>query len=116
MAEIFDGEDPSGWNVHGEGKVVAHRDGVEIATILMLEGSKCHLTIPRWDGLIRGEHLSDYRQANHGLKENTACDVLFHEKFPDSEGYVDFGEPPNLNMPPQPIEKRTRSRPIEVIL
>jgi len=115
-AERFDGEDPNLWTVNGENLVKAKRNTTVIAIIEMLEGSKRHLTIPRWDGLIRSEHLSDFDPAHYGLVENISEDVLFGEKFPDSEGEVDFGDPPGLELPPHPIVKRTRSRPIQVIL
>lgn len=87
-----------------------------IAEIEMLEGARRHVTIPRWDGLIRTEHLSEFNPRDHGLIENTSEDVLFHEKFPDSTGEVDFGDPPGLDLPLQPIIKETRYKRPRVVL
>ncbi len=116
LAEKFDGEDSNWWIVQGENKVIAVRGSTLIAEIEFLEGTRCHLTIPNWSGLIRTEHLGDYYAANTGLIENTSEDVLFGEKFPDSEGIVDFGEPKGLDYPPHPIVKRTRHRAPRVVM
>jgi hypothetical protein len=115
-AEYFDPEDHNQWTVNSENLVIARRNQTEIARIEMLEGSIRHLTIPRWDGLIRTEHLADFTPIHYNLVENTAADVLFHEKYPDSEGEVDFGDPPGLNLPPHPLVKTTRHRPPRVVM
>jgi hypothetical protein len=115
-SEVFDAEDPSWWNVYSESLVICKRGKEEVATIEMLEGTKRHLTIPKWSNLIRSAHLSDFDPSHYGLIENTSEDVLFGEKFPDSEGEVDFGDPPNLDMPPQPIQKETRHRAPTVVM
>ena len=116
-AEHFDPEDPNWWDNRGEHHVLSMRDGTIIAEINLTDGTTvAHLTIPRWDGLIRTVHLSDFDPRHHGLVENTSADVLFHEKFPDSEGEVDFGDPPGLNLPPQMRVKETRYRQPKVVM
>ena len=116
MAERLDPEDHTRWTVHGENIVYATRGKTIIAIVEMLEGTKRHITIPSWHGLVRTEHLPDFDEANYGLVENTSVDVLFCEKFPDSEGIVDFGDPPGLDLPPQPIVKQTRHRAPTVVM
>ena len=115
-AERFDSEDHTHWIVYGTDHVIAKRNKTIIAEVKMLEGTRRNLTIPRWDGLIRTAHLSDFNPADYGLIENTAEDVLFHEKYPDSEGDVDFGDPPGLDLPHRPVVKQTRYRQPRVIL
>ena len=115
-AERFDSEDHTQWTVHGDNLVIAQRNTTIIATVQMMAGSKRHLTIPRWDGMIRTQHLSDFDPSHYGLVENISQDVLFGEKFPDSEGIVDFGDPPGLDLPPHPVMKRTRHRAPRVIM
>ena len=116
MAEHWDGDDPVQWTVNSESLVMAMRGPTVVAIIEMLEGSKRHLTIPKWDGLIRTAHLADYQSSNFGLVETISEDVLFHEKVPDSVGEVDFGEPMGLDLPPVPMMKRTRQRPPRVVM
>jgi hypothetical protein len=115
-AENFDAEDHTQWTVQSETLVMAKRGKTVIAIVEMLEGSKRHLTVPRWDGLIRSDHLSAFDPSHYGLVENFSEDVLFHEKFPDSEGEVDFGEPVGLDLPHRPLMKRTRQRPPTVVM
>jgi len=116
MAEHWDGDDLDQWTVNTESLVMARRGTTVVAIIEMLEGSKRHLTIPRWDGLIRSTHLSAYLSSDFGLVENISEDILFHGKFPDSEGEVDFGEPMGLDLPARPLVKRTRQRPPRVVM
>jgi len=115
-AERFDPEDYNNWTHHGDDLVIAKRNTTTIAKVKMLDGTRRYLTIPRWDGLIRTEHLSDFNPANYGLVQNNSADVLFEEEYPDSEGEVDFGDPPGLALPPHPIVKSVRHRVPKVIL
>ena len=69
-----------------------------------------------FQGPVAAQHLADFDPAHYNLVENTSADVLFHEKYPDSEGEVDFGDPPGLNLPPHPVVKRTRHRPPRVVM
>ena len=116
MAEKFDPEDNTWWDVQGDNLVMVKRGKTIIAIIELHEGSKRHLTIPSWFGLIRTEHLSDFNPAHYGLLENNSEDVLFNEKLPDSEGFADFGDPPGLDLPHRPIEKKTRYRQPTVVM
>jgi hypothetical protein len=115
-AEHFDGEDPANWTVYGDNLALATRGRVEVARVEILEGTKRHLTINAWSDLIRSEHLSDFDPSHYGLVVNGSADVLFQEKYPDSVGIVDFGEPIGLDMPPQPVMKQTRQRPPKVVM
>ena len=115
-AERFDGEDPSNWTVYGETLVLATRGTTEVARIEILEGTQRHLTINSWYDLIRSEHISDFDPSHYGLVVNTSADVLFLEKYPDTEGIVDFGDPPGLDLPPMAIVKQTRQRQPRVVM
>jgi hypothetical protein len=115
-AEHFDPDNQEQWSNHGENLVIAMRNDVIIAEVEILDGTQRHITIPRWDGLIRTAHLSEFDPAHHGLVTTISEDVLFNEKFPDSVGIVDFGEAPGLELPAQPIQKATRVMQPKVVM
>jgi hypothetical protein len=116
MAEVFIPEDNSQWSDMGDDRVFAKRGKTVLAEVEVIEGSRCHIVIPSWEGLIRTAHLHDFNPAIYGMVVNTSEDVLFGEKYPDSEGEVDFGYPPNLDMPAQIMPRETRYKAPKVVM
>jgi len=107
MAEKWCGDNSEQWDNQGSDTVIALRSQIVIAIILIGEGTRHYLTIPDWYGLIRNEHLYDFDPAVYGLVCNCSADLMTGQKYPDSEGYVDFGEPHNMEMPAQQMIRRT---------
>ena len=113
-AHRFDPETPDDWINYGLDTVQALRGKYVIATIQLGEGTEHHLTLTKWSDLVRSEHLGDFEPERLGLIVDDREHFLTKEPYPDSEGPVDFGEPPALYAPPRPMPRRTHSRAIVV--
>lgn len=114
-AHKFDPEEPGDWANYGPDTVQALRNQYVIATIQLGEDTKHHLTLTSWTDLVRSEHLYTFEPERLGLICDNRIHFLTKEPCPDSEGYVDFGEPQGLFAPPRPIPRRTHSGTVEVI-